>query len=423
LSNIVPTNTTLIDIKSIKSISSNKKSIDYRFYNISKSLYTVDFFINYANYITPAILSLNGKTKKALIFDCDNTLWGGVIGEDGIDNIKMSNNGEGRFYREVQYLTKALVKKGVIVGLCSKNDLDDVDRVFKTHKDMVLTDSDISIKKVNWKDKVENIISISKDLNIGLDSIVFIDDSNFEINNIVDRLPDISVFKVPDKIYKYPAIFRELTSLFYSHSVSDEDKNKTNFYTTDIARKNKRNSYKDITMYLKSLNLTLNVYTDLISQVPRISQLTQKTNQFNLTTKRYSGEDIKKFISSDNYKVYTFDLSDNFGSYGLTGLCIIELLDNCVYIDSFLMSCRVIGRNVEYNFVYFVINSLLEQGFCEFYSSYKKTEKNKQVEKFWEKIGFKLHEIENDGKFKYKLLKKNYNDHQLDYITINKYEK
>jgi len=287
---------------------------------------------------------------------------------------------------------------------------------------MVLDNSDLAIKKINWKDKVENIIDISNELNIGLDSIVFVDDSSFEISNVFKRLPKVTVFQVPDKIHQYPVLFRELMSLFYSHSKTNEDTNKNSLYLVEKTRKKTKEKYKDMTMYLKSLNLTLTVYIDLISQATRASQLTQKTNQFNLSTIRYSEKEIKIFMQSSNYRVYTFNLEDDFGSYGLTGLCIVKLLDGIAYIDLFLMSCRVIGRNVEFNFINFIINNLLDNGVIDIFSIYKKTEKNSQVANFWESVGFVFNGLNDRNFLTYKLSIKNYNNKCLDYIKVKNEE-
>ncbi len=415
-----PPNVNLIDTITVKAIGSIEKSLDFRFYSTAKSLYTIEFFINYAKYIAPAIASLNGKTKKVLIFDCDNTLWRGIIGEDGVDKIDMSSNGDGCFFKEVQYMAKSLLKKGVLIGLCSKNNINDVNKVLEGHQDMILRDEDISIKRINWNDKVKNLLSIAKELNIGLDSIVFVDDSDFEINNIKKRLPDIEVIKVPDKIYQYPHLFRDKCSLFYYSSTSEEDMHKTTMYQDEKKRGQSKTSYKSMTEYLESLKLGLSIYIDSKSSLSRISQLTQKTNQFNLTTKRYSEEDIKRFIDDENYRVYTFELEDVFGSYGLTGLSIVKLKGYNAYIDTFLMSCRVIGRNVEINFVDVVIRQLKDSGIQKIFASYMKTTKNSQVENFWEK--FEFSKVDTDINYaEYELLTENYNIVGLEYIKVKRY--
>jgi FkbH-like protein len=414
-----PTNLHLINTNQIKAIGSNRKSLDYRFYNSAKSPYTVEFFKNYSNFVTPVIAALNGKAKKILIFDCDNTLWRGIIGEDGLDGIDMSGKGDGSYFREVQYLVKILQRRGVLIGLCSKNNVHDVDKVLQHHEDMVLRDEDISIKKINWNDKADNLVNIAKELNVGLDSIVFVDDSDFEINNIRQRLPDIETIKVPEKIFQYPSLIRKMSSLFYQESSTDEDLSKASMYRHEQERQESKSSFNNMTEYLQSLKLELNVFIDSKSSFSRIAQLTQKTNQFNLTTKRYSEEDVKKFINNESFSVYTFELADSFGSYGLTGLSIINLKENNAYIDTFLMSCRVIGRNVEINFADYIIMQLKDKGIKKIYASYIKTNKNSQVDNFWERINF--NKVRTDKKYvQYELITENYNSIKLDYIKVKK---
>lgn len=414
-----PPNVNLVDINQIKAIGSIKKSIDYRFYSSAKSPYTYEFFRNYSNFITPAIAAPNGKAKKALILDCDNTLWRGIIGEDGMDGISISESGDGLHFREVQFLVKALLKNGVLIGLCSKNNINDVNRVLLEHDDMILKDDDISIKRINWNDKADNLVSISKELNISLDSIVFVDDSDFEINNIKQRLPDIQTIKVPEKTYLYPNLIREISSLFYQESRTDEDLIKTNLYKHEQKRQKSRSTFKNMTEYLKSLKLELSINSDFKSNIARIAQLTQKTNQFNLTTTRYSEEDLKKFIDDKSYSVYTFELEDTFGSYGLTGLSIVHLKDDNAYFDTFLMSCRVIGRKIEFNFVDNIIMELKNRGIKKIYASYIKTKKNSQVENFWEIINFNKVNVKKKN-VQYELLTENYNSVSLDFIKVKR---
>lgn len=244
-------------------------------------------------------MSMNGNTKKAIIFDCDNTLWGGVIGEDGIDNIEMSPNSQkGVIFSEIQSLALALSKKGVIIGLCSKNNYLDVENVFLSHPNIVLLKKYITIEKINWLDKVTNLKNIASELNIGLDSIVFVDDSSFEINLVNEQLPEVRTIQVPKKLYLYPRILRNSIDLFFSISEAEEDKKKLKMYKNQKKRLSSKKKYTSIKDYLKSLHIQITIYLNNISLIPRISQMTQKTNQFNLTTKRYSENDIENFFNN-----------------------------------------------------------------------------------------------------------------------------
>ena len=231
LADNVPENVKLIDLEKVIARVGVNSSLDLRYYYSSKALYTIDFFKVYAEHIKPYIMSANGKSKKAIIFDCDDTLWKGVLGEEGFDGIEMSSpTRDGAIYSEIQSIALALNKQGILIGLCSKNNSADVDEVIKSHTDMQLHDEHITIKKVNWSDKVTNLREIAGELNIGLNSLVFVDDSSFEVNFIKDQIPEITVLQVPDRLYNYPKMLRENLGLFYNLSFTWEDKQKIEIY-------------------------------------------------------------------------------------------------------------------------------------------------------------------------------------------------
>jgi FkbH-like protein len=285
-------NIKIINADNIISRLSIKSAIDLRYYYSSKTLYSVDFYREYFKNIQYVFLAVNGKTKKALIFDCDNTLWKGVLGENGFDGIVI--------FQEIQYLALQLSKKGVIICLCSKNNPIDVDNVLENHPDMILKNEDIAIKKVNWNNKVLNLKSIAEDLNIGVDRFVFIDDSSFEVELVRQELPSIKVFQVPVKGYEYGLMMRQIVNMFYNSSETEEDGFKTQMYKDQAKRTKEKNKLVDMESYLTSLGISITVHSDNPNQVSRISQLTQKTNQFNLTTKRYSESKIRDLILNDD---------------------------------------------------------------------------------------------------------------------------
>lgn len=402
-------NITLIDLDKVIASISIEKSIDLRYYYSSKTLYSIEFYKKYFDYIKPIFLSANGKVKKALIFDCDNTLWKGILGEDGFEKIKM--------YKEIQYLAIQLSKKGVIIGLCSKNNPQDVDEVLEKHPKMILRDENIVIKKVNWEDKATNLKSIAKELNIGLDSIVFIDDSDFEVNLIKEELPMIEVFQVPNKEYEYAMMIRDILNLFYNPKETKEDLEKVKMYKAQIARIEAKQSIVNIDDYLKSLELCITLYIDDINEVARISQMTQKTNQFNLTTKRYTEIDIENFIKDKNKMVLAIGVGDKFGDNGIVGLAILEYQNNLAIIDTFLMSCRVLGRNIEYKFMDIIIDILESKGVEKIKSNYMKTLKNEQVSDLYDRYGFEIIE-KSDEEIRYRILIKDYKNKNLDYIGV-----
>jgi FkbH-like protein len=402
-------NLQIIDIDKVIAKASIKRSVDLRYFYSSKTLYSIEFYREYFAHIKPLFLLANGKIKKALIFDCDNTLWKGVLGEDGFDNIKM--------FQEVQYLAKILSKSGVIIGLCSKNNAKDIDEVIQNHKNMILKSKDIVIKKVNWEDKVSNIKAIAKELNIGLDSLVFVDDSDFEVNLIKEELPMVKVLQVPKKECEYNLLIRNAMNLFYNPSQTKEDLVKVTMYKTQVQRVNQEQKIGNIEEYLKSLKLEITTYIDDINSVARISQMTQKTNQFNLTTKRYAHKDIEVFINNDNYTVLAIGVNDKFGDNGIVGLAILEYNNNIAYIDTLLMSCRVLGRNIEYRFMDIINDIVISKGFEKLSSNYIKTLKNEQVSDLYDRYGFKILEKDEEST-SYTMLVKRYKGKKLEYIRI-----
>jgi FkbH-like protein len=387
----IPNNFFLVPIEKLLAKLSIEKSIDLRYYYSSKSLYSVDFFKHYAQFVSPLILSVNGKSKKVLVLDCDNTLWKGVIGEDGVEKIALSTNDKnGVFFEEIHYLIKSLTGDGVLVCLCSKNNESDLDEVWKSRFDIALKENDIFARKVNWQSKDKNLQELIEELNVGTDSIVFIDDSSFEISCVENSLPEVTTLQVPRLLYTYPSWFRENMSLFFKPYQTTEDSKRLEMYRNEAQRKNERKRFSSIDEYLNSLEIKLLIHINQSEHLVRASQLTQKTNQFNLTTKRYTETEIKRLLDGGTHRVYVLEVSDKFGDYGLTGLAIVAINHPDAEIDTLLLSCRVLGRNVENNFVNFIINDLMELGLDNIFASYRKTHKNVQVANFYETIGFEV---------------------------------
>lgn len=368
-------------------------SIDDRQFQYAKSLYQLEFFKAYSNQIKPAFMSLLGCAKKILVLDCDNTLWGGVVGEDGREGILMSDSDpKGVAFSEVQALIKGFHKDGVLLALCSKNNSADVEDVFSHHPDMVLKNSDLVAKRVNWSDKASNLESLSRELNIGLDSFVFIDDSSFEIELVRQALPEVECFQVPLNLSEYPSLIREIEPLFFNLSKTEEDSKKTLLYQQENNRKIKSREYTSMTDYLASLELNLVIKANSEVPIARVAQLTQKTNQFNLTTLRYAEADIRAMVEDESIDVYCFELRDRFGEYGTTGVAIIRM-DNMgefvsATLDTFLMSCRVIGREVEYQFFSEIVKKLKASKVTKLFANYSRTLKNDQVRNFYDVLTF-----------------------------------
>lgn len=415
----ITSNIKLININKIYIENSIEHSIDFRYFYSSKALYTTSFFRSYTQLVKPFIMSVKGKSKKVLIFDCDNTLWNGILGEDGFENIEMSTNSKkGIYFNEVQKIAISLNKKGVLLGLCSKNNEIDVQNVIDKHPDFQIGNNSLIIKKINWLDKASNIREIAEELNVGLDSIVFVDDSPFEVEYIKSQLPQVTVIKVPKILSDYPKMINKASQLFYNVSFSKEDVSKTVMYQQNIKRKSLENKFENIDDFLTSLEIKVDVIENDLMNIPRISQLTQKTNQFNLTTKRYTENEINAFMLSDEYLVYSFRVSDKFGDNGITGLSILKINDMECIIDTFLMSCRIIGRKIELAFMNLLIEKLKQKGFSSVSASYIKSQKNNQVNDFYLNFNFKETSVE-DLKTNYKLETNNFKSNKLKHIKIN----
>ncbi len=402
-------NIKIIDTDKILSKCGIENSVDYRFFYASKTLYSINFFKFYFNSIAPIFKAANGKIKKALILDCDNTLWKGILGEDGFENIIIN--------KEIQYYARKLSRRGILIGLCSKNNYEDVENVLNNHKEMVLKNKDIVIKKVNWIDKVTNLKSISNELNIGLDSIIFMDDSDFELNLIRKGLPMVEVIKVPNKNHELPILFNYLNRIFYNFIETSEDKKKTLLYKAQIERDNYKNESTNINEYLINLRLKIKVYFNNEKLISRMAQLTQKTNQFNLTTKRYTENDLEIFLKDTQQIVIAINVSDMFGDYGIVGLIIIKYKESIAEIDTFLLSCRVLGRNIEFRLMDIICNKLKNLGIKRLYGKYQKTKKNIQVSDLYERFGFEIKSSYKDT-LNYELILNNYCHSNFDYIKV-----
>jgi FkbH-like protein len=315
----------------------------------------------------------------------------------------------------VQYLALKLSKKGVIIGLCSKNNAEDVDNVLNNHPDMILKDDDIIIKRVNWDNKVSNLKSIAHELNIGLDSLVFIDDSSFEVNLVKNELPEIDTFQVPIMEHEYGLMLRKISSLFYNHKETEEDLNKLKFYKDQAKRSLYKKNTESIKEYLETLGLKIEVHIDSLSHALRISQLSQKTNQFNLTTKRYTEIDIKNLINSKSKTVISVRVSDEYGDSGVTGVAILDFKNS--EIEALLLSCRVLGRDIEYEFMNVIIKNMKDRGVSGIKTRYIQTKKNKQVSNYYDKCGF-LKESQVDLTTSYYLNIDSYNERKVEYIKV-----
>ncbi|MFZ4712619.1 MAG: HAD-IIIC family phosphatase [Bacteriovoracaceae bacterium] len=333
--------------------------------------------------------SFLGKTKKCLVLDCDNTLWGGVVGEDGLGGIKLGSTYPGQIFKDFQQEILNLYHRGVILALCSKNNEPDIFEVLENHPEMILKKHHFAAHQINWDDKATNLERIAKDLNIGIDSLVFVDDNPFECNWVKEKLPEVKVIELGKDLL---TIKRKLESagLFDSLVFSAEDKKRNELYNLDKERKSMLNSSGSMEDYLKSLELEATFGKVTALELPRAAQLTQKTNQFNLTTKRYTEAEVNQFIQDEDKEVYFINLRDKISDLGIIGVAMVQFKQKLAHIDTFLLSCRALGRGTEDTLLKLILNRAKLRGCEKIQGSYIESAKNAQVKDFYQKRHFQL---------------------------------
>ncbi len=393
-------NVRLIDMDDVVRVVGAKNAFDQRFYFRAKAPYTTRFLDEVARRVSAGSRAFGTHFYKALVLDCDNTLWGGIIGEDLIGGIKLGpHDYPGNVYWRVQNELVGLEKAGVLICLCSKNNPTDVDEVLTSHPEMVLKDESIIVKKVNWADKCTNLREIALELNIGLDSIVFLDDSDFECSLVRQQLPMVRTFQVPRSLADFPRLVEtEIKDLFLAGGLSAESRAKTTQYRQRAQAEGARSGFASNEEFLKSLQLKLEVGRDAVASVARISELTMKSNQFNVTTRRYNVSDIQRLMDARDATVYSIVVNDKFGSAGLTGVIIVRWLGASAVVDSFLMSCRVIGRGIEFAIWNEVLRDAIARSCTVFRAEYRPTAKNTQVADFFDRLGLSPSNADEQGR-------------------------
>jgi FkbH-like protein len=344
-------------------------------------------YIEIGNDLLRYVSSVLGNQKKCIVLDLDNTLWSGVIGEDGLAGIKLGQEYPGNCYRAFQEALLKLTQRGIVLSLNSKNNEADVNEVFTNHPDMLIKKQHIVAQRVNWQDKVTNMREIANELNIGLDSLIFIDDNPAECELVRRELPGVSVILLPSKPYLIPDIVDQLPFV-ENIRITKEDQQKSGMYRAQAARSSLEQKATNLADFLAALKINVTIAECDSFTLPRIAQLTQKTNQFNLTTRRYTEAELTQLINSELYRVFSVAATDRFGDHGLIGVFILRFVDQNCEIDNLLLSCRVISRTIEQSMLAYII-TLAENNNCQsVIGYYYPTTKNKQVSDFYPKFGF-----------------------------------
>ena len=387
----------ICDIAGLQNLFGRQFIFSPNVYMTTEMVLSVNALPYVASRVVDIIAAIKGQFKKCLILDLDNTVWGGVIGDDGLEGIELGHGlGIGKAFTEFQMWIKKLKQRGIIICVASKNNEDTAREPFEKHPDMILKLDDIAVFQANWETKVDNIRTIQGILNIGFDSMVFLDDNPFERNIVRENIPGITVPELPED----PAMYLEYLyslNLFETASYSNADKDRTKQYQVEAKRVSLSKTFTNEADFLKSLNMVSTVSGFTKFNTPRVAQLSQRSNQFNLRTVRYIEADIESMAQDPDFIDLSFTLEDKFGDNGLIAVIIMKKQDEeTLFVDTWFMSCRVLKRGMEN----FTLNTMVEyakaKGYKRIIGEYIPTPKNKMVEMHYPNLGFSKIESESN---------------------------
>lgn len=392
------TNIHLFDLRALIEEYGRRNFYSDKMWYMGSIPYNIKAFSVLADAIDRRIHCYKAIRKKVLVLDLDNTLWGGVLGEDGFDGIQISRSLLGASYRDAQLRIKELASTGVLLAIVSKNDEEDVLRVLREHSQMVLRVEDFVAIYANWDDKTKNIVKLAELLNLGLDSFVFLDDNHVEREMVRTSLPEVTVVDFPKDVANLPNTIKQLgVDYFYTDRLTKEDLLKTAQYHQEVNRKKALVNVASLEEYLISLEMNIILEEMQESQLERVSQLTQKTNQFNLNTARYTPEELKTYCFNKGNHIYTATVSDRYGDSGLVFVLMISTREDKAQINNLLMSCRVMGRHIEDTVIDAIEEKMKRYGIKQIEAKYIPTAKNKPVEDLMERLGYRLVQRDNNG--------------------------
>ncbi|KUO66289.1 MAG: hypothetical protein APF84_17820 [Gracilibacter sp. BRH_c7a] len=391
-------NVYIFDYQGLSSEYGNNYSQDAKMYYLTMNPASFPFIKVLVKEYLRYILPLKNMNRKCLVLDLDQTLWGGIAGEDGISGIVLDVSGPGRSFYDFQRELLKLYEKGILLAINSKNNFQDAMEIIDNHPHMLLRSNYFASIKINWHDKNQNMIEIAKELNIGIDSLVFFDDNPVERELIAALLPKVKVVDVPRDTSNYVDALRKVVD-FEVLNITVDDIKRNEMYLSNQKRSAEETLYNSKEDFLSSLHSKLILKRADEFSLPRIAQLIGKTNQFNMTTKRHVLEEVKKMASSENYMVFCASVTDKFGDNGIVGVCIVNLAGVVAYIDTFLLSCRVLGRNIEYCLLSSIIHILEKKDIQRIVAYYIETPKNEANKDFYQIAGFKELKHEDDKTF------------------------
>ena len=394
----------LLDLDDVMLTVGGQQFFDRRYWFSARYPFTPQAAMEFARRVAVIGELLTTPKAKVLVLDADNTLWGGVIGEDGIDGIALGPDYPGNAYLEFQRRILDFQRRGFILAMCSKNNPADVDQVLREHPHQLLRDEHFAARRVNWESKPDNLMSLAKELKLGLDSFIFVDDSDHECAAVRHRLPEVEVIQVPTRAADVPLCLDRVGRLEVL-SLTVEDLAKTQLYAQERQRQELMSQADAAGTggnasggdYLSRLQMKMRIHVNARQHLTRLAQLTRKTNQFNLTTRRYDEDQLSAFIADADSLVLDFSLADVFGDSGIVGLAIWRLDAESAELDTLLMSCRVIGREAESAFLHAGLRLLQERGITQVAGDYLPTAKNALVSGLLPAQGFVLG---SDGRYR-----------------------
>ena len=327
---------------------------------ISLTAFSNNFFKQVISDLSNLYESIKGLSKKLLILDLDDTLWGGIVGEVGWKNLRIGGHDHlGEAFRDFQIQIKSLKNQGIILALASKNDEITAIEAINSHPEMVLSMEDFVAHRINWEDKAKNIVDIVDELNLGLQSVVFFDDSPFERTRVRATLPEVLVPELPKEPEDYNTFLSKLRC-FDKTYITDEDKIRGNLYKSESKRTKLKQQLKSLSDWIKTLDLTIIIENIKNENTPRAVQLLNKTNQMNLSTRRLNEREFNKWVQEDKNNLWTIRAADKFGDYGIVGIFSISIKDNVATLVDFILSCRVVGRYIEETMIEFLVRRELK---------------------------------------------------------------
>jgi len=380
----------LIDVAALASSVGLANWHDARVWHSGKLPFALEFTPIYADHVCRVLGAFRGKARKCLVLDLDNTLWGGVIGDDGLDGIKIGQgSAAGEAHAAIQAYALSLRERGVILAVCSKNDEANARQPFREHPEVILKEEHFAVFVANWSDKAGNLRTIAATLNIGVDALVFLDDNPAERAIVRQTLPEVAVPEVGDDPATYVGAVAR-AGWFEANAFSDDDRKRAEYYSSNSARLSAQQSITNMEDYLLSLDMVAMIGPfDEVNRA-RITQLVNKSNQFNLTTRRYNEAEIAAFQADPQKFTVQARLADRFGDNGLISVVVFDIGPEVWSCDTWLMSCRVLGRRMEEAVLAYVVRAASAAGALRLRGTYLPTKKNGLVEKHFEKLGFSL---------------------------------